>query len=162
MSGLVTAARRKRNSRQAAPAAASTGASSFRLSAAQEAAVLETRSHVIKNLRILIWVSLVLQWNCICRPINLDALDFHNMQKGLHDSSIISYSNNKKDQTGNKVFPKDCYTKPFKPAILFVLVTGCYLCINQDRYNNNRRSDKIFIKTGRQSDLGERLAQRSF
>ncbi len=51
MSGLVTAARRRRESRQAAPAAASTGASSFRLSAAQEAAVLETRSHVIKNLR---------------------------------------------------------------------------------------------------------------
>ena len=54
MSGLVTAARRKRNSRnsrQAAPAAASTGASSFCLSAVQEAAVLETRSHVIKNLR---------------------------------------------------------------------------------------------------------------
>lgn len=51
MSGLVTAARRRRESRHhqtAAPVAASTGVSSFRLSADQEAAVLETRRYVIK------------------------------------------------------------------------------------------------------------------
>ena len=46
------AARRRRESRHqtAAPDTASTGASSFRLSADQEAAVLETRRNVIKHL----------------------------------------------------------------------------------------------------------------
>ncbi len=312
MSGLVTAARRRRESRQAAPAAASTGASSFRLSAAQEAAVLETRSHVIKNLReyrnrneetmnyfeehmpeyyrdvvynltpeqktdpsrfyyaatrdfkydrlistpmtafcshgkkwkdeaktkqygfshirkyhdailkcseysggshvsqeyrdemnayiksmereksvakqnnqieerkeadpigidlysdiatwaieegtpggILIWASSVTQWNCMGRPINVDSLGFHNMRKGVHDSIVISYDKNKKDQTGNKVSPKNIYTNPLKPAISFFLAMGCYLCINQDRYSDNRRNDKIFIKTGRDGSASD-------
>ena len=103
---------------------------------------------------ILVWASSVTQWNVLGRPINVDALAFHNMQKGQNDSIIVSYDKNKKDQTGKKVSPKNCFSNPRKPEISFFLAMGCYLCINQGRYGS-RRSDKIFIKAGQDGSASD-------
>ena len=103
---------------------------------------------------INVWANSVTQWNCIGRPVNIDALGFHNMKKspGL-DSIVLSYDKNKKDQTGKKVSPKNCYGNPMRPEISFFLAMGCYLCINQDRYD--RGSDKIFLKAGQDGSASD-------
>ncbi|KAL7445325.1 hypothetical protein ACHAXM_009710 [Skeletonema potamos] len=104
---------------------------------------------------INVWASSVTQcWNCMGRPINIDALGFHNMRKapGL-DSVVLFYDKNKKDQTEKKVSPKNCYANPLRPEISFFLAMGCYLCINQDRYD--RDSDKIFVKSGQDGSASD-------
>lgn len=103
---------------------------------------------------ITVWASAVTQWNCMGRPINIDAIGFHNMKKspGL-DSVVISYDKNKKDQHGKKVSPKNCYANPLKPHISFFLAMGCYLAINQDRYDRDK--DKIFVKAGKDGSASD-------
>ena len=97
---------------------------------------------------IVLWACSVAQWNCMGRPINIDSLGFHNIRKspGGGDSVVLFYDKNKKNQDGKKYSPKNVYANPDRPFISFFLAMGCYLCINQDRYD--RRSDKIFRKQG--------------
>ncbi len=98
---------------------------------------------------IMIWACSVTQWNCMGRPISIDDLGFHNMKKGIHDSVVLFHDKSKTDQTGQRVSPKNCYTNPNRPELSLFLAMGCYLCINQNRYEEGGNSDKIFIKAGK-------------
>ncbi len=58
---------------------------------------------------VTMWVSSVTQWNDMDRPINIDALGFHNIQKShSRGDSIIHYFNkNKKNQIRMIVSPRN-------------------------------------------------------
>ena len=62
---------------------------------------------------IFMWVFGLLQWNCMGRSINIDALGLSNVALGNgQDSLIIKYYVNKADQVGAKTMPKNCFANP--------------------------------------------------
>jgi len=43
------------------------------------------------------------------------------------------------DKKGEKVTPKNCYANPARPDICIFLALGCYISVNQNKFN--RKSD---------------------
>jgi hypothetical protein len=69
---------------------------------------------------IFILVFSLLQWNCMARSINIDRLGFRNLSVGT-DSIKVTYDNNKADQEGEKVTPKNLNASPLDPVSVFFL-----------------------------------------
>ena len=57
------------------------------------------------------WVFTIFQWNCMARSINIDNLRFNCLSIGK-DSLVIKYWDTKKDKSGEKTSPKNCYGNP--------------------------------------------------
>ena len=101
----------------------------------------------------MLWAFTVVQWNCMGRSVNVSPLGFHNLSRlDGADSVVIEYDKNKKDQAGENTSPKNCYANPYEPLHCMFLALGCYLCINDEKYN--RKSDLIFQKKGRDKSAG--------
>ena len=57
----------------------------------------------IKTGNIMVWSFSVVQWNVMCRSVNVDPLGFHNLSRdGGSDSIVITYDYNKKDPTSER------------------------------------------------------------
>jgi len=94
---------------------------------------------------ILLWLFTVLQWNCMARSNNIDGLTWNCFSLGK-DSIIIKYFDTKKDQTGEKCTPKNCYANPFNFMICICTALGCYLSIFDNKFQHGK--DTIFLNQG--------------
>ena len=91
---------------------------------------------------IFVWCFTVLQWNCIARSINIGNLRFNCLSVG-QDSIIVKYWDTKKDKTGEKTCPKNCYANPTDSNVCFFTSLGCYLAVNDETYTK----DTIFLSS---------------
>ena len=78
----------------------------------------------LQNGRISLWVVTVMQWNCMTHSINIDNLRFNSLFFGK-ESIIVKYWDTRKDKTGEKTSPKNCYVNLFNPLICFFTALGC-------------------------------------
>ena len=101
---------------------------------------------------IFLWCFTVMQWNCMARSINIGNLRFNCLSVG-QDSIIVKYWDTKKDKTGEKTSPKNCYANPFDPAVCIFLSLGCYLAINDETYSSGRK-DTIFTTSNTKETTG--------
>ena len=82
------------------------------------------------------------------RSINVAPIGFHNLSRDLgEDTIVIKYDRNKCDKKGDKTSPKNCYANPFDALLNLFLALGCYICLNQDKYDHDK--DIIFLKNGK-------------
>ena len=72
---------------------------------------------------IFVWCFTIMQWNCIARSINIGNLRFNCLSVG-QDSCVVKYWDTKKDKTGEKTCPKNCYANPKDPSICFFTSLG--------------------------------------
>ena len=84
--------------------------------------------------RIFVWVFLVLQWNLMARASNVDAISFSNFWS-KDDTVIFKYDTNKADRVGESTTEKHSYANPTNPFVCLFLSMGCYLCINQQKFD---------------------------
>ena len=105
---------------------------------------------------IFVWCFTVMQWNCIARSINIGNLRFNCLSVG-QDSCIVKYWDTKKDKTGDKTCPKNCYANPNDPNVCFFTSLGCYLAMNDETYTTSSK-DTIFLS----SDTKETSASQKY
>ena len=103
---------------------------------------------------IFVWCFTIMQWNCIARSINIGNLRFNCLSVG-QDSCVVKYWDTKKDKTGEKTCPKNCYANPKDPSICFFTSLACYLAINNETYTGK---DTIFLA----SDTKETSAAQKY
>ena len=97
---------------------------------------------------IFVWAFSLVQWHVMGRSINVAPIGFHNFSRSLgEDTIVIKYDDNKADKKGVKTSPKNCYANPFDATVNLFLALGCYLCLNQDKYEDDK--DIIFVKNGK-------------
>ncbi len=87
---------------------------------------------------ISLWAFTVLQWHCMARSINIGSLTLQNLFLGK-DSIIIKFNSTKKDQKGEKVNPKNCFSNPFNYLICVTTVLGVYFAIFDEHFANGRK-----------------------
>jgi len=97
--------------------------------------------------QIFVWVFLVLQWNLMARASNVDSISFSNFWS-KNDTILFKYDTNKKDRAGEHTTEKHCYANPLNPFVCLFLAMGCYLCINQQKYEQNS-SNSLFRAQGK-------------
>ena len=88
---------------------------------------------------ITVWAFTILQWHCMARSINIGTLNFQNLGIGK-DSIVVKFNSTKKDQTGEKVSPKNCFSNPFNYLMCVTTTLGCYFAINDEFFENGRRA----------------------
>lgn len=98
---------------------------------------------------VTVWAFSVLQWHCMARSINIGALTFQNLGIGK-DSIVVKFNSTKKDQTGEKVTPKNCFSNPFNYLMCVTTALGCYFAINDEFFENGRR--KLFQSQNAKND----------
>lgn len=94
---------------------------------------------------IFLWVMALLQWNCIARCQNIDELTFKMFSMGT-DSIRVQYFKTKKDQTGEKTTPKNCYCNPFDFTICIGTGLAIWFCHLNLKWTET--SQYIFINEG--------------
>ena len=105
---------------------------------------------------IFLWCFTVMQWNCIARSINIGNLRFNSLTVG-QDSIVIKYWDTKKDKTGEKTCPKNCYANPKDPTICLFTSLGCYLATNDETYKKDSK-ETIFLSP----DTKEKAASQKY
>ena len=71
----------------------------------------------------------------MCRPISVDPLSFHQLQRGGGgDSTRTKFDSTKADQEGAKVGWKNVYDNTHNPVISTNLSMGCYLAFQNERF----------------------------
>ena len=104
------------------------------------------------------WAYSTMQWNCVARSCNIDALGFHNLSRSQGaDSVVIKYDVNKKDKAGENVTPKNCYANPKDGTVCMFLALGCYLSLQSEKFK--RDSDKIFRRNGKKGTAAEKYCK---
>lgn len=99
----------------------------------------------VKKGYIFLWCFTVLQWNCMARSCNIDALTWKSFKTGK-DSIEIKFFDTKKDKEGKKCSPKNCYANPYNPFICLFTALACYLAIFDEKFQNGKQS--IFLNPG--------------
>jgi hypothetical protein len=99
----------------------------------------------IKTGNTFLWVMVLLQWNCIARCQNIDELTFKMFSMGT-DSIRVQYFQTKKDQTGEKTTPKNCYCNPFDFTICLGTGLAVWFCHLNLKWTET--SQFIFINEG--------------
>ena len=73
----------------------------------------------------------VAQWNCMCRSVNINVLQFHCM-KLFGDSTRYEFAKTKMDSKGKKMNPKHVYGNPLQPAINHDLVMALHMASHSE------------------------------
>ena len=93
----------------------------------------------IKTGNVFFWCFTVLQWNCMARSINISNLRFNSFSLGK-DSVKIKYWDTKKDKTGEKATPKNCYANPYNYVVCFNTALAVYLIIMDETFRDGRET----------------------
>jgi hypothetical protein len=95
---------------------------------------------------MLLWTWTTLQWACMSRSNNIEALSLHNFTLG-EDNIKVKYDKTKADQTGEKCTPKHLYANPFDPFVCVFLSLGLWFCLESASFEHTtslfkRRGDE--------------------
>ena len=93
----------------------------------------------IKKGNAFLWCFTVLQWNCMARSINISNLRFNSFSIGK-DSIAVKYWDTKKDKTGEKTTPKNCYANPNNYVVCFNTALAVYLIIMDETFRDGRET----------------------
>ena len=104
---------------------------------------------------MFLWSFTACQWNLMARSVNIDDLTFGQFKIGK-DSIVIEYDDTKKDPTGEKTTPKNCYPNPFDVRICMFTALGCYLSSCQESFSNPDKKT-IFRKANTKKGSGSHL-----
>ena len=73
------------------------------------------------------------------RSINISNLRFNSFSIGK-DSIAVKYWDTKKDKTGEKTTPKNCYANPKNHVVCFITALAVYLIIMDETFRDGRET----------------------
>lgn len=88
---------------------------------------------------VFLWCFTVLEWNCMACTINISNLRFNSFSLGK-DIIAIKYWDTKKDKTGEKTTPKNCYANPYNYVVCCNTALAVYFIIMDEAFCDGRET----------------------